>query len=111
MRRTAIRETLLFWRSHEEPGRAGEASETDVGVLRALAGVVFEGVAVVEEGGRISEANEVFASIFGYELPGVVGRTLEEFVIPEFRGLVEKNLSAGFGETYEAVKSSGRPQR
>jgi PAS domain S-box-containing protein len=111
VRRTAIRETLLFWRSHEEPGRAGEASATDVGVLRALAGVVFEGVAVVEEGGRISEANEVFASIFGYELPGVVGRTLEEFVIPEFRGLVEKSLSAGFGETYEvvALKRDGTP--
>ncbi|HEU4847065.1 MAG TPA: PAS domain S-box protein, partial [Rubrobacteraceae bacterium] len=111
MRRTAIRETLLFWRSHEEPGRAGEASEKDAGVLRALAGVVFEGVAVVEEGGRISEANEIFASVFGYELPEVVGRTLEEFVIPEFRGLVEKSLSAGFGETYEAVamKRDGTP--
>jgi PAS domain S-box-containing protein len=111
VRRTAIRETLLFWRSHEEPGRAGEASETDVGVLRALAGVVFEGVAVVEEGGRISEANEVFASVFGYERPEVVGRTLEEFVIPEFRGLVEKSLSAGIGETYEVVafKRDGTP--
>jgi PAS domain S-box-containing protein len=111
VRRTAIRETLLFWRSHEEPGRAGEASETDVGVLRALASVVFEGVAVVEEGGRISEANEVFASLFGYELPEVVGRTLEEFVIPEFRGLVEKSLSVGFGETYEvvALKRDGTP--
>ena len=76
MRRTAIRDTLLFWRRHEEPG---QASETDVGVLRALvAGVVFEGVAVVEEGGRISEANEIFSSIFGYERPEVVGRTLEE---------------------------------
>jgi PAS domain S-box-containing protein len=111
VRRTAIRETLLFWRSHEEPGQAGEASGKVVGVLRALAGVVFEGVAVVEEGGRISEANEIFASVFGYELPEVVGRTLEEFVIPEFRGLVEKSLSAGFGETYEAVamKRDGTP--
>ena len=35
----------------------------------------------------------------------------EEFVIPEFRGLVEKSLSVGFGETYEvvALKRDGTP--
>jgi PAS domain S-box-containing protein len=103
VRRTAIRETLLFWRRQEEPGRAGEASGTAEGGIRALADVVFDGVAVVEEGGRISEANELFASMFGYEQPEVVGRTLAEFVTPESRGLVEKSVSAGLEEAYEVV--------
>jgi PAS domain S-box-containing protein len=75
-----------------------------------LAEVVFEGVAVVE-GGRISEANRAFASMFGYELPAVVGKTLAEFVAPESRGLVEKSTSDGLGETCEAVglKRDGTP--
>jgi PAS domain S-box-containing protein len=101
---TAIRDALLFWRRREEPGReqAGEASGTDEVRFSALGEVVFEGVAVVE-GGRISEANEVFASMFGYELPAVAGRTLAELVAPESRGLVEKSISDGFDGSCEAV--------
>ena len=103
VRRIAIRETLRFWRRPEEPGLAGETFGADEGGIRALADVVFEGVAVVEDGGRISEANEPFASMFGYEWPEVVGKNLAEFVIPESRGLVEKSLSAGLEEAYEVV--------
>jgi PAS domain S-box-containing protein len=109
---TAIRDALLFLRRRGERGRkqAGEASGTSGDRFHDLAEVVFEGVAVVE-GGRISEANRAFASMFGYELPAVVGKTLAEFVAPESRGLVEKSTSDGLGETCEAVglKRDGTP--
>lgn len=63
-------------------GRADGASGPVEEAFRALAEVVFEGIAVVE-GGRISKANKAFASIFGYQQSAVVGRALPDLVEPE----------------------------
>ena len=82
--------------------RADAALEESEERLRALSDATFEGIALSEDG-KILETNHVFAEMFGYEPSEIVGMPAQDFVVPEYRELVVKNVSAGSEEPYEAV--------
>ncbi|MBK5913841.1 PAS domain-containing protein [Rhodocyclus purpureus] len=62
--------------------------------LQTLSAGSFEGV-VVAELGLIRDANEQFAQILGYEREELIGRHIDEFIVPEDRELVMSNIMAG----------------
>ncbi|GAF69597.1 unnamed protein product, partial [marine sediment metagenome] len=70
--------------------------------FRSLSGAAFEGI-VVHEGGKILDANEAYARIFGYELSEVIGAQVLDHVAPESRDLVSRNVQSDYASPYEAV--------
>ena len=82
--------------------RTEEALRESEERMRGLADAAFEGI-LITEGVRILEANKAFFNMLGYGPEDVVGRSALEFVAPEHRGLVERNILAGREEPYEIV--------
>jgi two-component system, cell cycle sensor histidine kinase and response regulator CckA len=70
--------------------------------FRQLAEAANEGIAI-HEGGRILEANQALAAMYGYELADVLGRHALELAAPESRELVCHNIRSGYDKPYEAV--------
>ncbi|HVH68856.1 MAG TPA: ATP-binding protein [Gemmatimonadales bacterium] len=60
-----------------------------------------EGIAVVDDGGRVRRANRAFASLLGASLPAVIGRDLAEALL---------GLSPPLQELLAAARDGGRPQ-
>ncbi len=93
--------------SLENLRQEGELRESEVR-FRALVESAFEGI-VISDDGMILEANESFATMFGYELPEVVGLSPFEATTPESAELIMKNIQSGFEKPYEitGVKKDG----
>src|SRR5215207_1363956 len=70
--------------------------------FRSLSDATFEGIAITERG-RVLETNRAFTEMFGYEPKEVVGMSALDFMSPESRELVQRNISSDFEEPYEAV--------
>lgn len=70
--------------------------------FRRLSEATFEGI-VVHENGKILDANQAMARMFGHEPSEVIGRQVLEFVAPESRELISKNSSAEYEKPYEAI--------
>src|SRR5215218_2102343 len=70
--------------------------------FRSLSDATFEGIAITERG-RVLETNRAFTEMFGYEPEEVVGMSALDFMSPESRELVQRNISSDFEEPYEAV--------
>lgn len=68
---------------------------------RRLAGEFLGGLALTEDG-KVLDANRGFLEMFGYDLDQARGMALVEFVLPEDRGLVGREVSFDGMETYEA---------
>ena len=84
-------------RRSEAEGELRESEER----FRGLSDATFEGIAITE-GGKVVGTNRAFAGMFGYEEPSeVVGMHVTDLVAAEYRGLVGRNVSAGYEETYE----------
>ncbi len=75
---------------------------------RALVESAFEGI-VISRAGKILEANESFARMFGYELPEVIGLSPVEMTTPESAELILNNVQSGFEKPYEitGIKKDG----
>jgi PAS domain S-box-containing protein len=75
---------------------------------RTLVESAFEGI-VIHRAGKILEANESFARMFGYELPEVIGLSPVEMTTPESAELIFNNVQSGFEKPYEitGVKKDG----
>ncbi len=75
---------------------------------RALVESAFEGI-VISKAGKILEANESFARMFGYELPEVIGLSPVEMTTPESAELISNNVQFGFEKPYEitGIKKDG----
>ena len=84
-----------------ERKRAEEALRESEERFRRLAGAAFEGIAISEKG-RILEANEQLADMFGYKLAEVIGMQVLEFVAPQSRDLVWQNIESQYEGVYEA---------
>jgi PAS domain S-box-containing protein len=69
--------------------------------FRLLAEASMEAVAI-HEAGRILEANQALADMFGYDLADVVGMDVSEFVAPESRDLVTATIASGYEGLYQA---------
>jgi PAS domain S-box-containing protein len=70
--------------------------------FHSLADVAFEGIAVHDQG-RVLEANQACAAMFGYEPCDLIGKALMELVAPESREQVLQHIAAGYDQPYEAV--------
>lgn len=84
-------------------------SENDTGSLRtelarhrALADAAFEGLALHDDG-VIIDANEAFASMFGYTRDEVVGLRVLSLAAPESVELLAAQLRSGSEEPYEGL--------
>jgi len=88
--------------------RAEEALRESDERYRALVESAFEGI-VISRAGKILEANESFARMFGYELPEVIGLSPVEMTTPESAELIFNNAQSGFEKPYEitGVKKDG----
>ena len=62
--------------------------------LALFAATTFEGI-VVSERGRILDCNEQFSQMIGYKVRELVGRVIEELIVPEDRERVAANIRAG----------------
>ncbi len=67
---------------------------------RALVESAFEGV-IIFRAGKILEANEAFAKMYGYDLPEVIGLSPVEMTTPESAELIFNNIQSGFEKPYE----------
>ncbi|MGB7922223.1 MAG: ATP-binding protein [Pyrinomonadaceae bacterium] len=83
----------------EEAARAAHLSEER---FRQLSEATFEGVAVHEQG-RLIDANETLAAMFGYVPAEVVGMNTLQLVAPGSHDLVTKNAQAKNEKPFEAV--------
>ncbi|QIN80145.1 PAS domain S-box protein [Rubrobacter marinus] len=68
----------------------------------SLTDAALEGITIIERG-NILDVNRACADMFGYEPSEIVGRFALDFVAPESRDLVHRNISSGFEQPYEAV--------
>ncbi|MDQ3302229.1 MAG: PAS domain S-box protein, partial [Actinomycetota bacterium] len=85
-----------------ERRRAEEALHESEERFRGLADATFEGIAIIDRG-WILEINRAFAELFGYEPREILGKKSSDFVAPESRELVRRNIEANLEEPYEAV--------
>ncbi|MCD4696151.1 MAG: PAS domain S-box protein [Bacteroidales bacterium] len=69
---------------------------------RGLAHATFEAVFFSEKG-TCFDANQIASEMFGYGYDEITGMFGTEFLVPEFREVVEKNMLSGYEEPYEAV--------
>ncbi|MDP9411092.1 MAG: PAS domain S-box protein [Actinomycetota bacterium] len=83
--------------------RAEEALRQSEERFRKLSDAAFEGI-VIHDAGRVLEANEAYAAMHGYELSEILGRSTLEWVAPEYRDLVRRNILSGYEESYESVE-------
>ncbi|MDQ4106435.1 MAG: PAS domain S-box protein [Actinomycetota bacterium] len=78
--------------------------------MRGLADAAFEGILITERG-EILEANRAFFEMLGYEPRDVIGHSALEFVAPEYRELVQKNMLSGYEEPYEIAGINAAGER
>ncbi|MFI5295260.1 MAG: PAS domain S-box protein [Thermodesulfovibrionales bacterium] len=67
---------------------------------RTLAEATFEGI-TLSEGGVLIDANSQLARLLGYELHEIIGKPVTEFIFPEDRELVRRNIDADYELPYE----------
>jgi diguanylate cyclase (GGDEF)-like protein/PAS domain S-box-containing protein len=82
-------------RAEEAPRESEEGGHT-------LSAASFEGIFIHEEG-KILDANQGFARMFGYELPEVIGRHGCDLLAPEYRDVARHNVVTGYEGSYEAM--------
>jgi PAS domain S-box-containing protein len=62
----------------------------------------FEGI-VIHQAGRILDANDSYAGMFGYALSELIGKNILELTAPESRAVVRSRALGGHEEPYEAI--------
>ncbi len=80
-------------------GREAALRESEERLTR-LSNAAFEGI-VFSKDGRIADANERALQMLGYDLAEVAGRPVSDFVAPESKALVERNVRENFQGRYE----------
>ena len=103
-KRKQAEQTLQDWNHTLEQRVAERTSELKLSRARflQLAEATFEGIAIVEEG-ILMDGNPQLGAIHGYELAEMLGRPVADFIAPESRALVTKNMLDGHERTYEYV--------
>ncbi|MDZ7344981.1 MAG: PAS domain S-box protein, partial [candidate division KSB1 bacterium] len=81
---------------------AVQAAQQSEDRFRRLSEATFEGI-VVHDNGKILDVNQAAAKMFGHDPSEVIGRQVLEFVAPESRELVLKNISTEYEKPYEAI--------
>jgi PAS domain S-box-containing protein len=87
---------------HDEHTRAEEALRESEERFRRLTEASFEAIAVHDKG-KILDANQTCATMFGHELSEVVGMHVLDFAAPESRDLILRSMLSRSEEPFEAV--------
>jgi len=83
-----------------ERKQAEEALRESETRFRTLSESSFEGIAIHRKG-KILEANQPLATMFGYELSEVIGMHALDFTVPESRDLLLHNIVSGYRDPFE----------
>ncbi len=62
----------------------------------------FDGI-IIHQGGRIVEANQAYARMFGYTVEELIGKPVLELSAPEWRAVAQGKIQAQSEEIYESV--------
>jgi PAS domain S-box-containing protein len=85
-----------------ERKRAEEALRESEERFRGLAEATFEGI-VIHDRGRILDANQVFANMFGYGLSEIIGVHVLDLAAPESRDLASQRIVSKSKEPFELI--------
>jgi len=69
--------------------------------FRLLSEASFEGI-LIHDKERVIDTNSAFARMFGYPKEAVLGKSIYDFVAPEWRETVRKSVASGAQQAYEA---------
>lgn len=94
------RSVLAIVRDATERKKAEEEAQRSAERLRGLAEAAFEGI-LITDGGEVLEVNQALLNMLGYELEEVAGKSVLEFIAPEYRELAQGNILSGYEEPYE----------
>jgi PAS domain S-box-containing protein len=99
---------LVFIEDITERKQAEKELQDSEERFRLLSEASFEGIAITDKG-VVLDANEQFATMFGYELSEVIGMKALDLVAPESRDMVLRNIKSGHEQPYEhlAMKKDG----
>jgi PAS domain S-box-containing protein len=89
-------------RDTSERKKAEEALRESEQRFRRLSEATFEAIAIHDKG-KILDANQNFAKMFGYELSEVIGKNALDFAAPESRDLVLKNILSRCEKPFEGM--------
>uniref|UniRef100_B8HLZ2 histidine kinase n=1 Tax=Cyanothece sp. (strain PCC 7425 / ATCC 29141) TaxID=395961 RepID=B8HLZ2_CYAP4 len=103
---TALNESLQV--EIAERQKAEQALQESQMRFHALVDAMFEGI-VVQENGKIIEANPGFANMFGYSLDEVIGKSAVDFLTPESLETVMGHIQNEYELPYEmtGIKKDG----
>lgn len=68
--------------------------------FRTLAEAAFEGI-IVSEGATIMDVNPAGAALVGYETSEVIGKSMLDFVAPEYHEAIKQSMATGSEAPYE----------
>jgi PAS domain S-box-containing protein len=89
-------------RDISERKRAEEALRESEQRFRTLSDAAFEGIAIHDKG-KIVDANQTYAEMFGYQPSEIIGMHALDFAAPESRDLVWQAILSGREEPLEAI--------
>ncbi len=85
-----------------ERKRAEEALRESEERFQRLSEAPFEGI-VFHDQGKIIDANQAFATMFGYGLSETIGKNALDFAAPELREVALRHIRTGSEEPYDGV--------
>ncbi|BAT54365.1 two-component hybrid sensor and regulator [Nostoc sp. NIES-3756] len=103
---TALNESLLL--EIDQRQQAQQALQESEMQFQALVNAIFEGI-IIQENGKIIEANPGFARMFGYTLEEVIGKSAVDFLTPESLKTVLHHIENQYELPYEmtGIKKDG----
>ena len=87
--------------SDEHP-QADQALQESEARFRRLSEATFEGVVITDKG-KVIDANQQFARMFGYEPTEIIGMSVWDFTTPETRNLITQRNLSGYEKPYQAT--------
>ncbi|MEO7911793.1 MAG: histidine kinase N-terminal 7TM domain-containing protein [Roseiflexaceae bacterium] len=93
---------LIILRDITDHRRAEQALQESEERFRRLAEAAFEGVAVHEEG-RIIDANQALADLFGYTSAELLGKSAFDLLVREARDIIRLQLESASQDSYETI--------